>query len=193
MEKLTQILKDNGIAIICFLSIFVIAYILHLFGVVESFQQFVVVLASAAATYIIVCVTMNTQSKHQLEMQQELAKKQSELQKALMENDDNVKRNFEIYNAKLKVYSDFVSKMYGILSDNKIEKDEMLDLRTNIFGQISFYATGDILKSINEKLATVKNYTDVEPMQKVFADISSILQKDLRADWPINVNNAYAL
>ena len=178
MEKLTQILKDNGIAIICFLSIFVIAYILHLFGVVESFQQFVVVLASAAATYIIVCVTMNTQSKHQLEMQQELAKKQSELQKALMENDDNVKRNFEIYNAKLKVYSDFVSKMYGILSDNKIE---------------SFYATGDILKSINEKLATVKNYTDVEPMQKVFADISSILQKDLRADWPINVNNAYAL
>ena len=67
MEKLTQILKDNGIAIICFLSIFVIAYILHLFGVVESFQQFVVVLASAAATYIIVCVTMNTQSKHQLE------------------------------------------------------------------------------------------------------------------------------
>jgi hypothetical protein len=61
--------------------------------------------------------------------------------------------------------------MYGILSDNKIEKDEMLDLRTNIFGQISFYATGDILKSINEKLATVKNYTDVEPMQKVFADI----------------------
>lgn len=193
MEKLTQILKDNGIAIICFLSIFVIAYILHLFGVVESFQQFVVVLASAAATYIIVCVTMNTQSKHQLEMQQELAKKQSELQKALMENDDNVKCNFEIYNAKLKVYSDFVSKMYGILSDNKIEKDEMLDLRTNIFGQISFYATGDILKSINEKLATVKNYTDVEPMQKVFADISSILQKDLRADWPINVNNAYAL
>ena len=140
MEKLTQILKDNGIAIICFLSIFVIAYILHLFGVVESFQQFVVVLASAAATYIIVCVTMNTQSKHQLEMQQELAKKQSELQKALMENDDNVKRNFEIYNAKLKVYSDFVSKMYGILSDNKIEKDEMLDLRTNIFGQIGCVA-----------------------------------------------------
>jgi len=90
MEKLTQILKDNGIAIICFLSIFVIAYILHLFGVVESFQQFVVVLASAAATYIIVCVTMNTQSKHQLEMQQELAKKQSELQKALMENDDSL-------------------------------------------------------------------------------------------------------
>ena len=73
MEKLTQILKDNGIAIICFLSIFVIAYILHLFGVVESFQQFVVVLASAAATYIIVCVTMNTQSKHQLEMQEQLS------------------------------------------------------------------------------------------------------------------------
>ena len=51
-----RILKDNGIAITCFIFIFVIAVILHLFGILESFQQFVVVIASAAAILILLFV-----------------------------------------------------------------------------------------------------------------------------------------
>lgn len=193
MGKSILFIKNNGIAILCFLSIFVVAYLLHLFGVVESFQQFVVVLASAAATYIIVCVTIRAQSKHQLEMQQELAMRQSELQKALMENDDNTKRNFEIYNAKLKVYSDFVSKMYDIIADGDITKDEMIDLRSRIFGKVSFYANGDIMESINNELKKVEEFTDVAKMQRAFANIASILQKDLRSDWPVNLKSTYDL
>jgi len=194
MEKRPQFLKDNGIAIICFLAIFFIAYILNLFGVVESFQQFVVVLASAAATYIIVCITMNTQTKHQLEMQQELANKQSELQKALMEkqseNENTAKRELEIYNAKLKVYSNYVSEMYKALSDNHVTSDELKDLRTKLFSTVGFYAEGNVLEDIHSKINDVflnKN-KDKQEYEKIddkipllFSGITRILQNDAKS------------
>lgn len=189
MKKLIKILKENGIAIFCFISIFFIAYMLHLFGMLESFQQFVVVIASAAATYIIVNISLATQSKHQLEMQEQLSLGQSKLQDELMQKqsfqEDKARRDFELYNAKLGVYSDFVSTMYEALRDNQITETELLDLRTKLFGQVSFYIQNEnVLKEIKSELDGVENYTDTDKIVGVFAGITSILQKDLREDWP---------
>ena len=125
--------------------------------------------------------------------QVELNQQQSNFQKQLLAKDNEEKRYLEIHNAKLKVYSDFVSKMYNILRDNKIDQDEMLDLRTQIFGQVSFYADGDILESINNELKAIENYGDTGKMQRRFANIACILQKDLRKDWPVNEQSAYKL
>lgn len=111
----------------------------------------------------------------------------------IKEVEEKSKRSLEIYNAKLKVYSDFVFRMYGILSDNKIEESEMLDLRTRIFGQISFYANADILEKINKELTDIEDYTVTQKMQRKFANIACILQQDLRKDWPANMQSAYAL
>jgi hypothetical protein len=122
-----------------------------------------------------------------------LLSSQSKIEEQRRDAEDDAKRRFEIYNAKLKVYSDFVSKMYDILSDNKIDENEILDLRTRIFGQVSFYANGDILESINNELKNVENYRDTAKMQRIFANIASILQRDLRKDWPVNVQSAYNL
>ena len=125
-----------------------------------------------------------------------LLSKQSEMENKRdnerREAEEKEKRDFEIYNAKLKVYSKFVSQMYQFLSDGEIEYQEILDLRTQIFGQVSFYAKGDILKLINDALKD-KNYTDTQQMQRTFAKIASILQQDLRDDWPVNVNSSYDL
>lgn len=122
-----------------------------------------------------------------------LLSSQSKIEEQRRNAEDDAKRRFEIYNAKLKVYSDFVSKMYDILSDNKIDENEILDLRTRIFGQVSFYANGDILESINNELKNVENYKDTAIMQRKFANIACILQQDLRKDWPVNVQSAYNL
>lgn len=122
-----------------------------------------------------------------------LLSSQSKIEEKRRDAEDDAKRRFEIYNAKLKVYSDFVSMMYDILSDNKIAEDEILDLRTRIFGQVSFYANGDILESINNELKNVENYKDTAIMQRKFANIACILQQDLRKDWPVNVQSAYNL
>ncbi len=99
-------------------------------------------------------------------------------------DEEKKERNLGLYNAKLKVYSDFVSNMYEALDDNQITEDEMKKLRTKLFGEVSFYTQKNVLKSIEKELEAVKDYTD-ENMPKVFAGITSILQKDLREDdWP---------
>ena len=107
--------------------------------------------------------------------------------------DEEVKeRNMKLYNAKLEIYSNFVSSMYEVLRDNQITEEEFLNLRTKLFGQVSFYAKDDILKLINNELRE-KNYTDTQQMQRCFANIACILQKDLREDWPVNVKSSYVL
>ena len=120
-------------------------------------------------------------------------KSEKEIEKERRELEDKYNRDLKFYNAKLKVYSDFVYGMYDILSDNEVTKKEMLDLRKKLFGQVSFYVEGDILSSINKKLSDVKDYKDSEQMQSIFYEVASILQIDLRKDWPIKSNSAISL
>lgn len=190
MENIIQIIKNNVIAIVCFLSIFVFAVLLQLFGIIESFQQFVVVLASAAATYIIVQITMNNQNKQQSELQTKLIEQQNKLQKELLENqskeDNKAKRDLELYNAKLKVYSDYVSEMYNALGDNHVTKEELIDLRTKLFGSIAFYAGENVLEDILKKLNDIffEKENGISPevidlkMSLFFSGITKILQND---------------
>ena len=188
MRKFKEILKKNHVVVvIIFIAIFVVAYFLHLFGVIESFKQFVVVLTSAAATYVIVSITLSYQTEQQQKLQQKLLEKQNELQKGLLENqskeDNKAKRDLELYNAKLKVYSDFVSSLYESLSDNQITEEEFIDLRTKLLGNVCFYIDNkEILGSIKKELEIIKSYTDTDKMASFFAGITSILQKDLKKD-----------
>ena len=100
-------------------------------------------------------------------------------------DEEDKDRKMKLYNAKLEVYSDFVSTMYESLRDNKITETELLDLRTKLFGQVGFYIQKEnVLKKIKSELDGIKNYTDTDKMVGVFAGITSILQKDLREDWP---------
>ena len=211
-------LKDNWIELFCFIIVFVIAYLFHLFGVIESFQQFVVVIISAAATYVIVSLTIQKQSNITFEQQRKLnemnneilikqeeekAKRQDDLiayqemreerlkkmeadyQIKLNETQDEIKRKQELYNAKLGVYSDFVSFMYKILEDGQVEETEMLGLRTKLFGEISFYAKEEVIKEIEKEIELIKDYNDIDVVPRVFAGITSVLQKDLNdKDWP---------
>ena len=122
-----------------------------------------------------------------------LLSSQSKIEEKQREAEDDSKRKLELHNAKLKVYSDFVSKMYEILKDNKIDEKEILDLRTRIFGQVSFYASGDIiLEKINKELENV-NPRDIDMMQLRFARIAGILQKDLRENLSIKYESYNSL
>lgn len=174
-----QILKDNGIAITCFIFIFVLAVILHLFGILESFQQFVVVIASAAATYIIVCVTMSSQSEHQAKMQQLLASEQSKLQQQLMEKQSEKEaakdKDIRIYEKKLEVYSDF-NEMLWNLSDNSFEKVKEFCLKQLIFviSETKLDKLHECLKEVND------NYDTEDEVRKSYAKLTALLREDLQ-------------
>ena len=117
-----------------------------------------------------------------------LLSKQSEIEKEQKDSEDKKKRLFEMYNAKLRVYSDFVSKMFAALSDNKVEEKEILDLRTRLFGHVSFYANGAVMTDINKALSDlytkIESFSNADPsiIQKSFSNIAELLQKDLNKD-----------
>lgn len=196
-SKIGAFIKNHGWEIGSFLSVFICATFLKLFGVLESYQQFVAVILSAAATYVIVSITIYKQSQQQQVLQIELATKQSELQKELLikqsESEASKDKDIRYYEKKLEIYSDFVSKMFNILNDNEISEKEILDLRSQIFGKISFYVTGDVLEDINLELQTVEDYKNTLQMQPKFTKIAHLLQKDLRIDQPIKEKSANEL
>ena len=112
-----------------------------------------------------------------------LLSEQSAVDQKLRSDEEQSKRNLEIYNAKLKVYSEFVSKMYEILSDGKVTKKEFVDLRIQLFGQLSFYANDQILEEIENELFKIKDpilYQEKFPF--VFSSITDILRIDLFKD-----------
>lgn len=196
-KKISEFVREHGWEIGSFLSVFICATFLKLYGLLESYQQFVAVILSAAATYVIVSITIYKQSQQQQVLQMELATKQSELQKDLLmkqsESEANKDKDIRYYEKKLEVYSDFVSKMFNILNDNEISEKEILDLRSQIFGKISFYVAGDVLEKINTELQTVDDYKNTLQMQPKFTKIAYLLQKDLRIDLPINEKSANEL
>lgn len=99
-------------------------------------------------------------------------------------DEEEKERILKLYNAKLRVYSDFVSKMFEILSDNHITEEEFSNLRTRLLGKVCFYVNNkEVLEGIKKELDSIKDYTDNNKMAQVFASITSILQRDLRKDW----------
>ena len=189
-----KILGSHIIAGVCFLFVFFVAYILKLFGIIESFQQFVVVVLSAAATYVIVCVTMNSQSKHQALIQQQLATKQGELQKALMEkqseNETNKDKNIKIFEKKVEAYSEFIHLMWNDATENNNLKQWGV-LRNLIFNKLIFYLEDDSLSKLIElmedlaggKIQPIKAYSEITNLLKVDIGKKNDVSKSLSELW----------
>ena len=197
-------IKKDPFWIILFIVVLIITIVIFIVNGNTWATQVFAACLGAIITVIVTRLLLDKQAEIDEKVRKEQDKGEHELEKAKQEHEKELrkleeesKRNFEIYNAKLKVYSSFVSKMYNILRDNEVTKDELLDLRTQILGQVSFYADGDILANINEELSLEKigDFREsIENIQRCFANIASLLQKDLRGDdWNANSGGAIKL
>lgn len=166
--------RFNWIIGIIFVVIFVIATILKLFGVLESYQQFVAVLLSAGATYVIVAITMANQSRQQLNLQQALIEKQSE-------KEENRDKNIRTYEKKLEVYSKF-NAMLWTLNDmgNLNDKESFNKVREMCMKELIFVISDDKIERLRKALDDAKqNYDSQQAVEKSYAEITSILREDL--------------
>lgn len=103
--------------------------------------------------------------------------------KELKEAEEKSKQSLEKYSAKLKVYSEFVSEMYEILSDGIVKREEFNDLRIELFGKVSFYASDKVLDDIKQELDNIKDPVAYQQkFPRVFSNITDILRKDLFND-----------
>lgn len=110
-------------------------------------------------------------------------------------DEEEKERKLKLYNAKLEIYSDFVSSMYETLRDNQITEEEFINLRTKLLGKVCFYINNkEVLECITKELDSVKRYDNNDAMAKAFAVITSILQKDLREEeWSDTKGNVLEL
>ena len=136
--------RDLGIGAM-FVFVFVLATILNLFGILESYQQFVVVLLSAAATYVIVSITMASQSEHQ---------------KALLEqqtsNEAQKEKDTKIFGEKLRIYQNFLHCLCEVIKDGEVTKEEAIQLEFQT-SYITMHAKSDHIKVIANSVKEIIN------------------------------------
>lgn len=142
--KSRNLSRDLGIGAM-FVFVFVLATILNLFGILESYQQFVVVLLSAAATYVIVSITMASQSEHQ---------------KALLEqqtsNEAQKEKDTKIFGEKLRIYQNFLHCLCEVIKDGEVTKEEAIQLEFQT-SYITMHAKSDHIKVIANSVKEIIN------------------------------------
>ena len=149
---------------VIFILIFIIATSLKLFGVIESYQQFVAVLLSACATYVIVSITMTNQTKQQ----QALIEKKSA-------DEENKDKNIRIYEKKLEVYSRFNALLWKCSDPKSFEKVADMCMQELIFS-----ISNDKLKKLAALLNEAKNNCEtLDKAKESYAAITSLLKSDL--------------
>lgn len=149
---------------VIFVLIFIVATSLKLFGIIESYQQFVAVLLSACATYVIVSITMTNQTKQQ----QALIEKKSA-------DEENKDKNIRIYEKKLEVYSRFNALLWKCSDPKSFEKVADMCMQELIFS-ISNDKVKDLAKLLNEAKI---NCETLDKAKESYAAITNLLKSDL--------------
>ena len=147
--------RDVLIGII-FIVVFVIATILNLFGLLQSYQQFVAVLLSAAATYVIVVITISRQSSQQ----------------------ESRDKNIRIYQKKLEVYSKFNALLWSV--DDKSDFDKVKDM---CMQELIFVISENKIQELTEALKSIKdNFENEDKVKESYSKITAILRADLKGE-----------
>ncbi|MBQ7279836.1 MAG: ammonium transporter [Bacteroidales bacterium] len=93
--------------------------------------------------------------------------------------EEEKEKGIKIYENKVEAYSRFVTKMYKLLSDERISCDDFLNLRMDIFNSLIFYLEDDHLRLILREVEGIDDFQNVDEMIHSFARITNILQDDL--------------
>lgn len=155
----------------------VVMLLLHLFTGFDLAFQMVAACLGAVITALITAMLLKEQSKQQI---------------LLNEREEAKDKNIKIYESKIAVYSDFVSKMWKTIEDDIVEEQELRDLRGEAFRKLVFYLNNKNISVLAEKVAQIKLYdpndetADIQTIRRdninAFSEITKILQDDLKQD-----------
>lgn len=92
----------------------------------------------------------------------------------------------KIYEKKLNVYSDFVSKMWRFYPDGQLSKEEFSQMRIQVFDQLIFLLSNasirGLMKEIDSLSRTFENEENNYSISEILTKITTILRKDLLSD-----------
>ena len=95
-------------------------------------------------------------------------------------------KNIKVYENKIQVYSEFISKMWKTLEDDVITDEEIFEIRFDIFNKLIFYLKKEDIEELCEKVGNIKNSCDNDgdnsKRTKETIDCFSKITNLLRAD-----------
>lgn len=94
-------------------------------------------------------------------------------------NEELRERNIKVYENKISVYAEFVSKMWSIMNDGKVDPEEIIALRSEIFNKLIFYLDDSQIKAIYEELKTLEPDSGTDKYVAVFENITKVLRSSI--------------
>lgn len=107
-----------------------------------------------------------------------------EREKERRELEDKLRKDFEFYNAKLKVYSESINQLWKTYSDSS--KETKNKLQDSIFDKLIFYLSDNLIKQITQIIYDYTNGDKKKESEKkeiieIYADITTLLKQDLES------------
>jgi hypothetical protein len=106
------------------------------------------------------------------------------LLKNQQESEEEKEKNIKIFENKIQVYSEFISKMWKTLEDDIITEEEIRGIRHDIFNKLIFYY--DDISKLVEKVGNIESSKDGEDNAKrtgetitCFSEITELLRADV--------------
>ena len=157
---------------VIFLAIILSASIMGVFKGNEPYQQLIAAMLSVAATGVITALLLFFQRKQQEELNEKQRSFQEETnrqQRAYQEKLTSEQRTFEaeqkekekirlqetkVFEEKLKIYKEFLQKLFDVVKDMKIEKEEEIMLEFQV-ASIAMHTNSDSIVKISDKVASI--------------------------------------
>ena len=84
-----------------------------------------------------------------------------------------------MYENKISVYAEFVSKMWSIMNDDKVDPEEIIALRSEIFNKLIFYLDDSQIKALSEELEKLEFDSSLDDYVAVFENITKVLRSSI--------------
>ncbi len=94
-------------------------------------------------------------------------------------NEESRERNIKVYENKISVYAEFVSRMWSIMNDDKVDPEEIIALRSEIFNKLIFYLDDSQIKAISEELERLEFDSSLDDYVAVFENITKVLRSSI--------------
>ena len=175
MEKKQLLTKTTSVLLGFGIITAILAICFFVFHVPDFWAQLLAIIASAFLGAGATAWITNTLLKNQ------------------QESEEAKEKNIKVYENKIQVYSEFISKMWKTLEDDVITDEEIRGIRSEIFNKLVFYLKKDDIVTLGEKVRSIKSSEssyDVEEKPKdkakktadiieCFSEITELLRADV--------------
>lgn len=167
---------------ILFFAIILSASFMGVFSGYEPYQQLIAAMLSVAATGVITALLLIFQRKQQ----EELNEKQRTFEVEQKDKEKERLQETKVFEEKLRIYQDFLHKLCDVVKDQKITREEEIELQFQI-SYIAMHTKSSTIKNISDNIKEIiislkKEEDDANNMLGKLFNIADVFHQELYDD-----------